>query len=82
MNRFSKDRLFWKFDKDGIFSIKSVSKAISMHKEQSAGVNSYSLTKAVWKGVGPPGLEILAWFVVIGRINTKNQIMQFRNPAE
>ncbi|XP_016195087.1 uncharacterized protein LOC107636065 [Arachis ipaensis] len=34
-------------------------------------VTSYSFTKTVWRGLVPPRVELFAWFVLIGRVNTK-----------
>lgn len=49
--------------------------AVYDQKEQVEAVNSYNFTqkkKEVWKGLVPPRVEILAWFVLIGGINTKD----------
>ena len=60
LNRFSQDRLIWKFDKERLFSTKSLTKIVLANKEQLEGVNSYSFTKAMWKGVVPRRVELLA----------------------
>ncbi|XP_072076459.1 uncharacterized protein [Arachis hypogaea] len=31
-------------------------------------IASYSFTKTIWKGLVPPRVELLAWFVLIGRV--------------
>ncbi|XP_029144884.1 uncharacterized protein [Arachis hypogaea] len=37
-------------------------------------VTSYRFTSAVWKGFVPPRVELLSWFVLVGRVNTKDQL--------
>ncbi|XP_016206044.1 uncharacterized protein LOC107646370 [Arachis ipaensis] len=37
-------------------------------------IASYSFTKTIWKGLVPPRVELLAWFVLIGRVNTKERL--------
>ena len=32
-------------------------------------VNSHNYTIGVWQGFVPPQVELIAWFVLIGRIN-------------
>ncbi|XP_057720156.1 uncharacterized protein LOC130934618 [Arachis stenosperma] len=40
-------------------------------------VTSYSFTKTIWKGLVPPRVERFVWFVVIGRVNTKERLSRF-----
>ncbi|XLU80407.1 hypothetical protein S245_003827, partial [Arachis hypogaea] len=37
-------------------------------------ITSYSFTSAIWRGLVPPRVELFAWFVLIGRINTKERL--------
>ena len=37
-------------------------------------MNSFNFTKAIWIGVIPPTMEILAWFKVTERIKTKSRL--------
>lgn len=74
LNNFSQDRLIWKFDKKGVFSVKSVSKLAIAAKVNANEINNFSFTKKVWKGLVPPKVELFSWFVLIGRVNTKDRL--------
>ena len=71
LNNSTNDRLIWKFDKNGTFSVKSVSQLLMEKRCQDDGVNSFSFAKSIWKGLVPPEVEILTWFVILRRLNTK-----------
>ena len=74
LNRYANDRLIWSFDKNGEFSVKSLSKQIMEKRVQPVGINAFSFTKSIWKGLVPPKVEILTWFVLLGRVNTKSRL--------
>ncbi|XP_015931391.1 uncharacterized protein LOC107457740 [Arachis duranensis] len=67
------DYIVWKFDCKGIFSTNSVVKVLQS-ETLSAEVTSYSFTSAVWRGVVPPRIELFGWFVLVGRVNTKERL--------
>ncbi|KAL4288482.1 hypothetical protein AHAS_Ahas19G0290600 [Arachis hypogaea] len=33
---------------------------------------SYKFAKKIWKGLVPPRVELFTWFVLVGRVNTKD----------
>ncbi|KAL4286007.1 hypothetical protein AHAS_Ahas19G0043100 [Arachis hypogaea] len=37
-------------------------------------ITSYNFTKTIWKGLVPPRVELFVWFVLTGRINTKERL--------
>ncbi|XP_015971453.1 uncharacterized protein LOC107494925 [Arachis duranensis] len=37
-------------------------------------ITSYSFTSAIWSGILPPRIELFAWFVLVGRVNTKDRL--------
>ncbi|XP_057761477.1 uncharacterized protein LOC130981788 [Arachis stenosperma] len=37
-------------------------------------ITSYSFTSAIWKGFVPPRIELFSWFVLVGRVNTKDRL--------
>ncbi|XP_016199199.1 uncharacterized protein LOC107640163 [Arachis ipaensis] len=41
-------------------------------------ITSYSFTRAVWKGFVPPRVELFTWFVLVGRMNTKDRLCRFQ----
>ncbi|KAL4338196.1 hypothetical protein AHAS_Ahas12G0186000 [Arachis hypogaea] len=42
-----------------------------------AEVTCYSFTRTIWKGLVPPRVELFVWFVLIGRVNTKDRLSRF-----
>ena len=75
LNRFAQDRIIWKFDNKRVFLVNSAARTVIAKKEQTMEVNSF--TKAVRKGLVPPKVEIFAWFLLIGRVNTKSKLHRF-----
>ncbi|XP_016199059.1 uncharacterized protein LOC107640024 [Arachis ipaensis] len=67
------DTLVWKFDSKGIFSTKSVLQVLQS-ETLSDEITSYSFTSSVWRGMVPPRIELFGWFVLIGRVNTKERL--------
>ncbi|QHO13191.1 uncharacterized protein DS421_15g513360 [Arachis hypogaea] len=39
-------------------------------------ITSYSFTSSIWRGVVPPRIELFGWFVLIGRVNTKERLIR------
>ncbi|XP_057761014.1 uncharacterized protein LOC130981433 [Arachis stenosperma] len=39
-----------------------------------ADIARYSFTSAVWRGFVPPKIELISWFVLDGRVNTKDRL--------
>ena len=54
LNSYTNDRLIWKFDKEGEFSVKSITKILMEKRVQSEGFNAFNFIKAIWKGLVPP----------------------------
>ncbi|XP_020963842.1 uncharacterized protein LOC110265266 [Arachis ipaensis] len=67
------DTVVWKFENRGIFSTNSVIQAIQL-ETLSAEIMSYSFTSSLWKGFVPPRIELFGWFVLVGRVNTKERL--------
>ncbi|XP_025678312.1 uncharacterized protein [Arachis hypogaea] len=40
-------------------------------------VTSYSFTKSIWRGLVQPRVELFVWFVLVGRVNTKERLSRF-----
>ncbi|XP_052118703.1 uncharacterized protein LOC127748372 [Arachis duranensis] len=67
------DSVVWKFDRTCVFSTKSCTQAL--HAEVlPEEITSYSFTSAVWKDFVPPRIELLSWFMLIERVNTKDRL--------
>jgi len=63
----------WKFDKKCVFSTKLFVQVLQ--KETiSEDITSYSFTSSIWRGLVPPRVELFAWFVLVGRVNTKERL--------
>ncbi|XP_016206477.1 uncharacterized protein LOC107646842 [Arachis ipaensis] len=43
-------------------------------------ITSYSFTKSIWKGFVPPRVELFRWFVLVGRVNTKERLTRLGVP--
>ncbi|XP_072084393.1 uncharacterized protein [Arachis hypogaea] len=39
-------------------------------------ITSYSFTSSLWKGFVPPKIELFGWFVLVGRVNTKERLIK------
>ncbi|XP_020967371.1 uncharacterized protein LOC110266736 [Arachis ipaensis] len=71
------DGVVWKFDKTGVYSTASFGKVLQAEVLPEE-ITSYSFTSAVWKGLVPPRVELFTWFVLVGRVNTKDRLCRFR----
>nr|XP_025628682.1 uncharacterized protein LOC112721872 [Arachis hypogaea] len=71
------DTVIWKFDNTGVYSTNSFTQMMQA-EALPAEVTSYSFTRAIWKGFVPPRIELLSWFVLIGRVNTKDRLRRLR----
>ncbi|XP_016200469.1 uncharacterized protein LOC107641493 [Arachis ipaensis] len=71
------DTVTWKFDNTGVYSTSSFTQMIQA-KALPAEITSYSFTRAIWKGFVPPRIELLSWFVLVGRMNTKDRLCRLR----
>ncbi|XP_016164945.1 uncharacterized protein LOC107607510 [Arachis ipaensis] len=67
------DRVVWKFDKQGIFSTNSFVQELQVELLPE-DIASFSFTRTVWKGLVPPRVELFIWFVLTGRVNTKERL--------
>ncbi|XP_015950039.1 uncharacterized protein LOC107474903 [Arachis duranensis] len=67
------DQIVWKFDCKGVFSTNSVVQVLQS-ESLSTEITSYSFTSLVWRGVVPPKIELFGWFVLVGRVNTKERL--------
>ncbi|KAL4374730.1 hypothetical protein AHAS_Ahas05G0211000 [Arachis hypogaea] len=43
----------------------------------SDDITSYSFTNTIWKDLVPLRVELFVWFVLTGRVNTKERLSQF-----
>ncbi|XP_016206787.1 uncharacterized protein LOC107647186 [Arachis ipaensis] len=67
------DNLVWKFDNKGIFSTNSFLHVLQL-ETLSEEITSYSFTSSIWKGLVPPRIELFGWFVLVGRVNTRERL--------
>nr|XP_025652765.1 uncharacterized protein LOC112748737 [Arachis hypogaea] len=71
------DRVVWKYDKQGIFSTNSFVQLLQVEMAPE-DIQSYSFTRTIWKGLVPPRVELFVWFVLVGRVNTKERLSRLR----
>ncbi|XP_015969969.1 uncharacterized protein LOC107493386 [Arachis duranensis] len=67
------DQLVWKFDKSGIYTTNSFVQVLQA-KTLPEKITSYSFTSSIWRGLVPPRIELFTWFVLVGRVNTKERL--------
>ncbi|XP_016200029.1 uncharacterized protein LOC107641035 [Arachis ipaensis] len=67
------DNVIWKFDQKGIFSTNSFLQVLQS-ETLSDEITSYNFTSSIWRGVVPPRIELFGWFVLVGRVNTKERL--------
>ncbi|QHN75933.1 uncharacterized protein LOC107614814 [Arachis ipaensis] len=67
------DNVVWKFENKCVFSTRSVIQTIQSEM-LSAEITSFSFTSSLWKGFVPPRIELFGWFVLVGRVNTKERL--------
>jgi len=66
LDKDEEDRLIWKDNKTGRFSVKFLSELLS----PKPYTKSDFCFAGIWKGIVPPKVEIFCWMAIINRINT------------
>ncbi|XP_016192515.1 uncharacterized protein LOC107633393 [Arachis ipaensis] len=69
----AEDHMVWRFDSKGVFSTRSVMQVLQAETMLDE-ITSYSFTSSVWRGVVPSRIELFGWFVLVGRVNTKERL--------
>jgi hypothetical protein len=71
----NEDKTWSSFDKHGEFSVKSFS--LACYNENSLMCDEQQIP-SVWRGVAPPRDELLLWFILKGRLNTRSRLKTLR----
>ncbi|XP_073262649.1 uncharacterized protein [Populus alba] len=66
------DRLVWKANSTGRFSVKSLCGMLSPYPSMDT---SFSFT-GIWRGIVPPKVEIFCWMAIIKKINTRSMLVR------
>ena len=66
------DSIIWKYDSSGSFPIKSFT--LQVYRLMNGDSQVISVANKLWLGIAPPRAEILAWFVLQERLNTKEKL--------
>ena len=69
------DTTIWRYDASGEFTCKSFS--LQIFRSAASSLSVYSRARVAWKGVAPPRVEILVWFVLLELVNTKDRLCRF-----
>ena len=69
------DELLWKFETLGEYFVKSFSLQVVHNVASSMALNSQ--VRMVWKNLAPPRAELLVWFILLGRLSTKDKLSRF-----
>lgn len=68
------DKVLWMHHTSGSYNVKSF---LNVKLEPlSAESSNYSYANMVWKSLTPPKSELLLWFLVVGRLSTKDRILR------
>ena len=67
--------ILWRYDVSGEYTIKSFS--LQIFRSIVSSLSIYSQAKIAWKGVAPPRVKILVWFILLERLNTKDRLCCF-----
>ncbi|XP_057733852.1 uncharacterized protein LOC130949032 [Arachis stenosperma] len=67
------DRVVWRFHKEGVYTTNSFVQVLQEETMDEELLN-YRYTKDIWKGLVPPRVELFSWFVLVGRVNTKDRL--------
>ena len=67
------DRSWWRFHNSGRYSVHSFLKKV--YEQKGLVSHNTSFAACVWKGVAPPKVELLLWFILLGRLNTKDRLL-------
>ncbi|XP_072066970.1 uncharacterized protein [Arachis hypogaea] len=61
-------------EKLSLWKAKVLNKAGVVIGDSFGGDTSYSFTNVIWKGLVLPRIELFDWFVLVGRVNTKERL--------
>ncbi|QHN83409.1 uncharacterized protein LOC107621492 isoform X1 [Arachis ipaensis] len=70
------DKLIWKHDKEGNFSVKSFLNVLYKNKNLGQEPNMFNFYNNLWRSLVPPRVEIFVWFVILERVNTKDKLVR------
>ena len=74
LNNEQTDHVWWSYQSNGCFSVKSFRKKI--YEDKAEGVLNVESWKKIWSGLAPPKVELLLWFVIRGRLSTKDRLVE------
>ena len=69
------DKVWWSFDNSINYSIRSFIEKIYEH--QCGDTQDSIIYSRIWHGLVPPKAELLLWFVIKRRLNTKDRLRSF-----
>nr|XP_034889198.1 uncharacterized protein LOC118029425 [Populus alba] len=72
MDKDGEDRLIWKDNNSGRFSVKSLCGLLSPKLSTN---NAYSFA-GIWKGIVPPKVDIFCWMAIINRLNIRCMLVR------
>ena len=69
------DHSIWKFNNSGLYIVKSFSTLIS--GKQASQVEHCHIFANLWRGVAPPRVELMVWFVLLNSLSTMDRLRKF-----
>ena len=70
--RIRLDKWIWSYHASGVFNTKSFVDAVVELK--NGELFAHNFAARVWCKVAPPKVELLAWFVILGKLNSKDRL--------
>ena len=69
------DRAVWMHHSSGDYEVKSFLN-LMLHPQQNYQ-DMFTYANVVWKSLTPPKSELLLWFLLLGKLNTKDRLIRF-----
>ncbi|MED6203678.1 hypothetical protein PIB30_001372 [Stylosanthes scabra] len=48
-----------------------------LFREKDVDMNMYKFTKSLWRSLVPPRVELLTWFVILEKLNTRGKLVRY-----
>ncbi|KAL4394633.1 uncharacterized protein DS421_2g51590 [Arachis hypogaea] len=76
------DSLVWKHDKLNEYLVKSFLSVIYKDRCRNLEPNMYNFSSKLWIRLVPPRVELLTWFIILGRLNTMDRLCSLKMLSE
>ena len=70
----SRDVIVWSGDKSSSFLVSNF--VLQVYRQMAIGSHSSDIGRLAWKNIAPPRAQLHLWFLLHGRINTKDRLFR------